>query len=83
MTLFGTSEHVRLPPRVATEVRRILDREARRLLAEGFDRDTLDAAAGANDSVLHDSADQGTPALGAEVVPVKRAADGQPGALAA
>jgi hypothetical protein len=50
-----------LPPHVRAEVRRILDRAARRLLAEQVDLDSLGTAAGVDVGTLYDGADQGAP----------------------
>ena len=72
-----------LPLHVRTEVRRILDSEARRLLAEEVDDDALEPAAGANVYALDGGADQGAASLEAQPMPVTRASDDLPPGLAA
>ena len=59
-----------LPPAVAVEAQRILDREARRLLAARLDADAVRATTGANNSSTDDGLDEVALPLVAEQVPV-------------
>ena len=71
-----------LPPGVEAKVRRILRREARRLLAEKLDRDAIGAAPGCDGDALDGRADEVAPAGEAEVVPVRRRVDDDGGTAA-
>ena len=59
-----------LPDHVRADVRRILDREARRLLADQLDRDAAGPAAGSNVRPLDHGADQRPASVEAELGPV-------------
>jgi hypothetical protein len=59
-----------LPPTVRARVERILDREARRLLAEELDGDSVGTATRVNRDGLHGGSDQVTATSKAEVVPI-------------
>ncbi len=59
-----------LPPHVRTEVRRILDGAARRLLAEELDGDAVGAATGRDAHSLAGGADERTLLVESESVPV-------------
>ena len=72
-----------LPPRVADEVRRILNSEARRLLAEKLDRDAIGTAAGTDSRTLDRCADQRPPAVEGQTVPIGGGVDGDDGAVPA
>jgi hypothetical protein len=72
-----------LPPHVRAAVRRILDAEARRLLAEEVDVDALEPAAGVNVYTLDGGPDQRAASLEAQPVPVAGASDDLPPRLAA
>ena len=58
-----------LPPHVAAEVRRILDGEARRLLADEMDRDPVAPTPGGDLGPVHDGADQGTASVEGQTAP--------------
>lgn len=53
-----------------TEAKRILDREARRLLAAGMDRDAIDAATGRNVNALDRRPDERPPRRKRQHVPI-------------
>ena len=59
-----------LPPAVAAEAERILDREARRLLAARLDADAIRATTGADNRCTDDSLDEVALTLVAEQVPI-------------
>lgn len=59
-----------LPSRVQAEVQRILDAEARRLLADQLDRDSIGATAGSDGDSLDGGADQRTASVKGEPVPI-------------
>jgi hypothetical protein len=61
-----------LPDFVRAEVQRILDREARLLLAARLDRDPVEAAAGGDDDPVDDGPNESTTTLEGEGVPVAR-----------
>jgi hypothetical protein len=60
----------RVAPTVAAEAQRILDRAARRLLAARLDSDSIGAAAGADGRAFDHGADQCSPLVTREKVPV-------------
>jgi|SRR4051812_20525739 hypothetical protein len=66
-----------LPPRVQSEIQRILDAAARRLLAERLDGDPLGTAAGDDDGALDHSADEGALLVDGQLLPVTERRDGQ------
>lgn len=70
------------PPNVQAEVQRILDGEARRLLADELDADSIRSAAGDHDDTLDGRADQRLARLKGQPVPI-RDADRDDGTLAA
>ena len=72
-----------LPPRVRSEVQRILNAEARRLLADELDRDAIGAATGSDSDLIDGRADQGTASLERQSVPILGRADDDDGAVAA
>src|SRR4051812_27587956 len=65
-----------LPSRVQTEVQRILDGAARRLLAEQMDGHAVAAAAGGYVDPLDGRADQRPALIDGQAVPVPRGVDG-------
>ena len=69
---------MKVGPLAAVEAQRILDREARRLLQARIDADAIGTAAGADDGLLDDGADQIPASVEAEFVPVA-GADGDRG----
>jgi hypothetical protein len=64
---------VTIPRAVAVEAQRILDREARRLLAARLDADAVRATTGANNRCTDDSLDEVALPLVAEQVPIASA----------
>jgi hypothetical protein len=60
-----------LPDQVRREVRRILDAEARRLLAEQLDRDSVAPASLADCYRLHRGANKPALSLKAEPIPIR------------
>jgi hypothetical protein len=64
---------VTLSPSVAAEARRILDREARRLLAARLDADAIRTTTGANNRGTYDGLDEVALPLVAEQVPIASA----------
>lgn len=72
-----------LPPHARAAVQRILDAEARRLLADQLDRDALVAASGSDSDLVDGGADQGTASLERESIPVLGRVDRDDGTLAA
>ena len=64
-----------LPKSITSEVQRILDGAARRLLAARLDRDPVAAAAGSDDGPLDDGADERAPLVEGEHVPVPARGD--------
>lgn len=72
-----------LPPRVRAEVQRILDRAARRLLAEQVDADALGAATGCDGGALDGRPDEGTALVQRQPFPVGAGVDGDGRARAA
>ena len=67
----------RLPPSVAAEVQRILDGEARRLLAAKLNGDPVPPLARRDDSLLDESPDESTLRVEGEDDEVLRPADGE------
>ena len=72
-----------LPPHVNAEVRRILDAEARRLLAEQLDRDAIGTTAGGDPGMGDGGADERTAGVEGQPVPIVGGVDGDDGAVAA
>ena len=72
-----------LPARVRADVQRILDAEARRLLAGELDGDPVGTAAGSNPDLGDDGADQGAAGVERQAIPVPRGADRDDGLRAA
>jgi hypothetical protein len=72
-----------LGPRARTEVQRILDGAARRLLAEEIDGDPLRSATARDGDALDDRADQVAPLVEGEPVPVRGRRDRHRGGKAA
>src|SRR5262245_7570216 len=64
-----------MPPRVAAEVQRILDREARRLLAEELDMHAARSSAGGDGDSLDQRLDQISSSRDRQVGPVGRRID--------
>ena len=71
-----------LPPHALAEAQRILDAEARRLLADRMDADAIRTATGADDHPLKGGTDEGAATIEREVVPVV-SRDGERGVEAA
>lgn len=65
----------RVPPRVQSEVERILNGAARRLLDEKLNGDTVSATAGTDGSLLDGSPNQGAALIECEPVPVRVSTD--------
>ena len=73
-----------LPARVQAEVQRILDAEARRLLADQLDGDALGAPTPGRDQHAVDGrADQGTASVKGKPVPIPGRVERDDGAVAA
>lgn len=72
-----------LPDRVRAEAQRILDGAARRLVTDEFDGDALGTASRVHKDAFDDRADQGTPLVEREPLPVGRRADRDDDAAAA
>ena len=72
-----------LPPDARSEVQRILDGAARRLVADELDRDAIGASAGSDQHAGDDGPDQGAPLVERQQLPVGRRADGTGGVDAA
>jgi hypothetical protein len=76
-------EIVSLPAYVLAEVQRILDAEARRLLADQLDGDAIGAATGSNPDLSDGGADQGTTGVERKAIPILGSVDDDDGAVAA
>jgi hypothetical protein len=62
---------VSLPARVIVEVQRLLDAEARRLLADQLDRDAIGTTAGSDPDLIDGRADQGAAGVEGQSVPIR------------
>lgn len=72
-----------LPARVQAQVQRILDAEARRLLAEQLDSDPIGTAAGADHGAGDGGPNQSAARVEGEPVPIVRGIDSDDSAVAA
>ena len=72
-----------LPPGARAEVQRVLDRAARRLLADQFDVDSTGTAAGGDGDTLNSGADESASLVQGEAIPVSRDRDDDGCTLAA
>jgi hypothetical protein len=70
-----------LPAHVEAEVQRILDAEARRLLAHKLDAEPIRATTGTDHDLADHSADQGATGIDGEAVPVRRGVDDDVGGV--
>ena len=72
-----------LPAHALAEVQRILDAEARRLLADQLDRDPAVATTGSEHDAVDGGADQGAASVQRQAVPVVGGVDRDEGPVAA
>ena len=73
----------KLPTRVRSEVQRILDGAARRLLAHELDSDAISAATGTDDDLVDGRTDECSPLIKREAIPIRRSVDRDSGPRAA
>lgn len=81
--LFLISRCEGMPPHVRSAVRRILDTEAQRLLADQLDTGTPRPASGMDGDGFDGGLDEGAPTVEAEAVPIVRRVDDESGPVAA
>ena len=72
-----------LPPGARAEVQRVLDRAARRLLADQLDGDSSGTAAGGDGDALDGGADESASLVQGQPIPVRRDRDDDGCTLAA